>query len=170
MQVNSYKEALKWANCAGMDAAKKRMRKADRTVMSLDDYNHAVGSLIVLGGLVISNKFGAGLIVLGATFMIISLLPLAGVWLENSTTELAITNKKVIAKWGFISRKTLEQRLEKVDSIQVDQSMTGRFFDYGTIIVHGSGSSTTPIKAIANPLEFRRQVENAVAGLGHPKG
>ena len=129
-----------------------------------------IGSLIVLGGLVISNKFGAGLIVLGATFMIISLLPLVGVWLENSTTELAITNKKVIAKWGFISRKTLEQRLEKVDSIQVDQSMTGRFFDYGTIIVHGSGSSTTPIKAIANPLEFRRQVENAVAGLGHPKG
>ena len=42
MQVNSYQEALKWANCAGMDAAKKRMRTAGRTAMSLEDYNHAV--------------------------------------------------------------------------------------------------------------------------------
>ena len=42
VQVKTYKEALKWANCAGLDAAKKRMRNAGRTVMSLDDYNHAV--------------------------------------------------------------------------------------------------------------------------------
>ena len=42
MRVNSYKEALVLARCAGEDAAKKRMRKADRKVMSLDDYNYAV--------------------------------------------------------------------------------------------------------------------------------
>ena len=42
MRVKNYSEALLLARCAGEDSAKKRMRKAGRTVMSLDDYNHAV--------------------------------------------------------------------------------------------------------------------------------
>lgn len=42
MRVKSYTEAVRLANAAGIDASKKRMRKAGRKVMSLDDYNHGV--------------------------------------------------------------------------------------------------------------------------------
>ena len=42
MRVNSYTEAVRLANAAGIDASKKRMRKAGRRVMSLEDYNHGV--------------------------------------------------------------------------------------------------------------------------------
>ncbi len=42
MRVKNYSEALRFARCAGEDAANRRMRKAGRKVMSLDDYNHAV--------------------------------------------------------------------------------------------------------------------------------
>jgi uncharacterized membrane protein YdbT with pleckstrin-like domain len=90
------------------------------------------------------------------------LLPL--VWLSTRTTELGVTNKKVIAKWGIISRRTIEQRLEKVDSIQVHQGIIGRFLNYGTISVHGSGITTTPIPRISDPLQFRRAVESAIEG------
>src|ERR671912_512296 len=56
-------------------------------------------------------------------------------WLNQRTTELAVTNRKVIGKWGIVSRRTFEQRLEKVDSIQVNQGILGRLFGYGTILI-----------------------------------
>jgi hypothetical protein len=42
VRVKSYTEAVRLANAAGIDAAKKRMRKAGRTVMSAADRDHAV--------------------------------------------------------------------------------------------------------------------------------
>lgn len=42
MRVKSYNEALRFARAAGEDAAKRRMRKAGRKVMSTGDYDHAV--------------------------------------------------------------------------------------------------------------------------------
>lgn len=42
MRVKSYKDALPLARDAGLDAAKRRMRKAGRKVMSEADYDHAV--------------------------------------------------------------------------------------------------------------------------------
>ncbi len=83
-------------------------------------------------------------------------------WLNKRTTELAVTNRKVIGKWGIVSRKTFEQRLEKVDSIQVNQGILGRLLGYGTVLIHGSGLSMTPIPKIADPLAFRRRVEEAI--------
>ena len=53
------------------------------------------------------------------------------------TTEIAITNKRIIAKFGFISRRTIEINLQKIESIQVDQNVLGRLLDYGTIVIAG---------------------------------
>ena len=132
-----------------------------------------LGSLVILALSLLSflsaatskGENSAGFGAVGVTCVLVGLVVLFDSWIRNKTTELAVTNRKVIAKWGFVARKTIEQRLEKVDSVQVDQGIFGRILDYGTIIVHGSGSSTTPIRTIANPIEFRRQVENAVTQL-----
>jgi hypothetical protein len=43
----------------------------------------------------------------------------------------------------------------KVESVDVDQSILGRLFDYGTIIVRGTGGSLEPIRHVAAPLTFR---------------
>lgn len=80
-------------------------------------------------------------------------------WIERKTTDLVTTDKRVIAKSGWISRSVVEQRLAKVDAIKVHQSMIGRMFDYGTIYISGSGSSGAPIRNIARPLEFKQAVE-----------
>jgi uncharacterized membrane protein YdbT with pleckstrin-like domain len=55
------------------------------------------------------------------------------------TTELALTNKRVIAKTGFIRRDTVELRLEKVEGLNINQGIIGRIFNYGTVIVSGTG-------------------------------
>jgi uncharacterized membrane protein YdbT with pleckstrin-like domain len=86
-------------------------------------------------------------------------------WLSKRGTELAVTNKKVIGKWGIVSRSTIEQRLEKVDSIQVHQGILGRMLNYGTVTVHGSGMTSTPIPMISDPIQFRKQVEIAIDAL-----
>lgn len=72
------------------------------------------------------------------------------------TTEMAITNKRVIAKTGLFSRKTIELNLLKIESIQVDQSVLGRIFNYGSIVVAGAGNPQAPVRGISSPMAFRK--------------
>lgn len=74
------------------------------------------------------------------------------------TTELALTNKRVIAKTGWIARSTIELRLDKVEGLVVNQGIIGRFLNYGTVFVTGTGGIKTPIPYISSPIEFRRVV------------
>ena len=92
------------------------------------------------------------------------LLPLFGLglvsWLiafiRYKATELAITNKRVIAKRGFIRRQTVELNINKVESIQVSQTVWGRIFNYGSLVISGAGAPQAPILSISKPLQFRR--------------
>jgi uncharacterized membrane protein YdbT with pleckstrin-like domain len=105
----------------------------------------------------------AGWILLGiaTAVIVVGLAILAWVWIKVKTTEIAITNKRVIAKFGFISRSTVEINLAKVESIQVDQSLAGRMFNYGTVIISGAGNPVAPITDVADPLEFRKKFMEA---------
>jgi DNA-directed RNA polymerase subunit M/transcription elongation factor TFIIS len=75
------------------------------------------------------------------------------------TTELAVTNQRVIAKVGLISRRTLEMNVAKVENIQVDQGILGLLLGYGKITVVGTGGTREPFWYIADPLSFRRAVQ-----------
>ncbi len=72
------------------------------------------------------------------------------------TTELGITNKRIIAKTGLIMRNSVELNLDRVESIRVEQGILGRIFNYGTVILAGAGNPHAPMKRISNPLEFRK--------------
>lgn len=76
------------------------------------------------------------------------------------TSEFAVTNKKVIAKRGFISRSTQELLLDRVEGITVQQGVLGRLLDYGTIIVTGTGTARAFFSNIANPLLFQQQLQD----------
>jgi uncharacterized membrane protein YdbT with pleckstrin-like domain len=83
-------------------------------------------------------------------------------WVIYKTTELAVTNKRVIAKAGLIQRNTTEMFLEKVESIRVDQGILGRIFDFGSITMSGTGGDKSPVKNVSQPLEFRKAFMTAV--------
>ncbi len=74
------------------------------------------------------------------------------------TTEIVLTNKRVIAKFGFISRDTIEMRLNKIEVINVKQSLLDRILNIGTIVIIGSGGSEQCIPYIADPITFRNNV------------
>jgi uncharacterized membrane protein YdbT with pleckstrin-like domain len=106
------------------------------------------------------------LILLGVILLpvVIGLFLLLAAYIRYKTTELAITNKRVIAKFGFISRRTIEININKVESIQVEQGIAGRIFDYGSLIIAGAGESQAPIPGISDPMAFRKAFIEAQDG------
>jgi uncharacterized membrane protein YdbT with pleckstrin-like domain len=84
-------------------------------------------------------------------------------FLRYISSEFAVTNKRVIIKVGLIYRDTLELVLPKLETIGVDQTVPGRLFNYGTIIITGTGGTKEPFRDIAKPLEFRKHVQSQLA-------
>ncbi|WP_052502761.1 PH domain-containing protein [Halarcobacter anaerophilus] len=76
------------------------------------------------------------------------------------TTELVITSKRVIAKFGLIRRNTIELNHSQVESLMVDQGIIDRIVNAGTILIQGTGGSRTPIPSIIKPLDFRKEYFN----------
>jgi membrane protein YdbS with pleckstrin-like domain len=97
-----------------------------------------------------------------AVALALALVPLIYAQIRYSSSEFAVTNKRVIIKVGFIQRRTLETLLSKVEGIEVHQSVLGRMIDSGTIVVTGTGGTREQFSNIAAPLEFRRQVQAQV--------
>lgn len=100
----------------------------------------------ILFGIVLLPVYGLGLLI----FLYI--------FITYKTTELAITNKRIVAKFGFISRDTIEIKLDKVESVQVNQGIFGRIFGFGSIIVSGAGNPQAPVPRISDPIKFRSKV------------
>jgi len=94
--------------------------------------------------------------------LLLSGLPLILIWLcayMNFTgTELAITDKRVICKFGFIWRKACEINLDKVEGVTLKQSFLGRIFDCASISIYGTGSSSAPVPYIEDFREFKQQL------------
>ena len=79
-------------------------------------------------------------------------------WFHRMTTETDVTNMRVIHKTGFIKRRTFEIALNKVESVDVNQSILGRIFNYGDVTVNGVGEGRETISTIASPLAFRNSI------------
>jgi uncharacterized membrane protein YdbT with pleckstrin-like domain len=98
-------------------------------------------------------------IAVGLILLALSLFMLFLAWFERWTTEIAITDRRIILKRGFIRRDTAEMHMEKVESVDVNQSLIGRMLDYGDVTVRGTGAGLETLRQIDAPLEFRNHVK-----------
>ena len=98
------------------------------------------------------------MILLGVLLLIavVGLFILLAAWIRYRTTEFAVTDRRIIAKTGLVSRRTVEMFLDKVESLNVDQSVAGRLFDYGTVTVRGTGATSEAFQNISAPLALRK--------------
>lgn len=78
------------------------------------------------------------------------------------STELAVTNKRIVAKTGMVMRNSIELNISKVESVQVRQSIFGRIFNYGSLVISGAGNPQAPIPCIKAPMEFRKLAVQAL--------
>src|SRR5262249_24778221 len=160
-------------------AQKPRQRKSDRRDMAYVNDNLISGErvtyrgrlhwLVLVWPIIVAVGFaGLGLFIvltaneteanirlflqLGAVVMIIGgVIPLLSALIRRSSAEYAVTNKRIILKEGPVRRRTAEMFSAKIESVGVDQTLGGRLFDYGSIILRGTGGSSEPFHLVARP-------------------
>ena len=103
-------------------------------------------------------QLGAGLLVLAALLGLFGLVLLGRAWIHQWSTEIVVTNRRVIYKTGIISRYTTETNMDKIESVDVDQSLLGRILGFGTISGRGTGEGIENLKRIAAPLRLRNAI------------
>lgn len=115
---------------------------------------------------VLGDKYGAmmetpiryialGLIALGALQLIVT-------FVRQISTELVITDQRVIAKHGFIATTSYELMMTKVEGATIEQSVMGRILGYGTLMVKGTGGGISPIDHVADPYKFHSFLMSAL--------
>jgi uncharacterized membrane protein YdbT with pleckstrin-like domain len=95
---------------------------------------------------------------------IFALYKTATAWFHRWTTETDVTNMRVVHKTGFIKRQTFEMSLDKVESVDVNQSILGRILNYGDVSIFGVGEGNKTIETIASPLAFRNSITTRPVG------
>lgn len=126
-------------------------------------YFRAVLHLVVALALFIAsyqftNELRTVLEVIALIFVLFAIAEWVRAAIRQITTELAVTDRRIIYKTGLLSRHTLEMNRSKVESVDVDQSLLGRLLGFGTIIVRGTGGSLEPIRLVGDPLRFRSMI------------
>lgn len=109
------------------------------------------GVVVTTGYTTISEVTAGALVLVG-----LAVILYAVVW--RLTTELVLTDRRIITKHGFIARDTVEMNLSKVESVRVNQGLLGRILDYGDVTFVGTGASPGPLRGIAGPLELRKKL------------
>jgi uncharacterized membrane protein YdbT with pleckstrin-like domain len=118
------------------------------------------GSLLLLAGIV---TFGFAsifppLLFASPIVLVLGLLSLLRAWITRITTEIAVTDRRIIYKHGFIRRRTIEMNMEKVESVDVGQSIPGRIFNYGDVLIRGVGVGFEPLHMIDDPIKLRNAI------------
>ena len=93
-----------------------------------------------------------------AIIMLVAIVLWAKALLQREITEIVITDRRVIYKTGLVERHTAEMNTDKVESVEVDQSITGRLLDYGSIHVRGTGVGLEHLHYVASPLSLRNAI------------
>jgi len=100
---------------------------------------------------------------MGGFAILIGCVALVPIMVAYMSSEFGVTNKRVIIKVGFIRRRTLELLLRHVEAISVDQSVTGRILDFGSLTLTGTGGVKELFHNVRSPLEFRRRIQGAAS-------
>ncbi len=98
------------------------------------------------------------LAIAGAFFLVVGSFMGLSAWIRRVTTEIVVTDRRILFKEGFLRRRTMEMNMSKVETVDVVQSILGRIFNYGTILIRGTGSSYEPLSLIGDPLTLRNAI------------
>jgi uncharacterized membrane protein YdbT with pleckstrin-like domain len=107
---------------------------------------------------------------IGAALAGVGLLLAIPPFIRYTSTEYAVTNKRLLSKVGFVERESDETLLSKIEAVAVDQGILARMLGFGTLTITGTGGTDEAFPRISNPLEFRRQIQSQVVALEERRG
>jgi uncharacterized membrane protein YdbT with pleckstrin-like domain len=103
----------------------------------------------------------AGVKILAFFVILMGLMKFAKMMIDRATTEIAITNKRLVYKRGLVARYVGEMNIDRIEGVNVLQGVFGRIFGYGSIMVRGMGIGEVVLPPIADPIVFRKAIEKA---------
>jgi uncharacterized membrane protein YdbT with pleckstrin-like domain len=103
--------------------------------------------------------------VAGGVFLLLGTAVLVAGVVKRRSTEIVVTTRRVLIKTGILRRRTVELLLSKIESVDVTETVGGRMLGFGKVVLRGTGGTPETFDRIANPLEFRRQVQSQVDAL-----
>lgn len=128
-------------------------------------YLPAIGLWLVVGGiclladrLAIDSRQRLIFLSAAAVVAIPAVFATLPAWFHRWTTEIDVTSFRLVYKTGFINRRTFEMSLDKIESVDLDQTFWGRIFGYGDVTVMGVGEGRQTIRTVAAPLSFRNSI------------
>ena len=96
--------------------------------------------------------------VAAAVIGLVGLLMLLAAWSRQRSTEIVVTDKRVIYKRGLFARHTVEMNISKIETVDIEQSLWARVWGYGTLMIHGTGSGFEPLPSVGSPLRIRNAI------------
>lgn len=87
-------------------------------------------------------------------------------FLRLKMTEMACTNRRVVYKTGIIAIKTEEIMLDKIESIQIEQTIFGRIFGCGNVSFSGTGTFRVDFYDVSNPWKVKTRIEELMEEVG----
>jgi uncharacterized membrane protein YdbT with pleckstrin-like domain len=84
------------------------------------------------------------------------------VWLTYQCSYLIIKKKQVILCTGIFVRQTLDLSLNKIESIDIRQSILGSILQYGSLVITGTGGTRQFVNFLNKPLTCRRYIEQVM--------
>ena len=99
------------------------------------------------------------LLLLGVFIIGIYIFARMMIWMK--TTEIAVTDRRIVIKRGWIKRSTEELSLSSVEEVNVKQGFWGRVFGFGELTIGGTGTGELHTPSIADPVEFRQSISEA---------
>jgi uncharacterized integral membrane protein len=109
-----------------------------------------------------ASSYPSKLAALGALLIVGAAITFAVGLARKNATEVAVSNKRVLIKKGYVARTSIEVLLSKIESIGINESVAGRLLGYGTVVIRGTGGTFETFDRIAHPNEFRRQVQQQI--------
>jgi uncharacterized membrane protein YdbT with pleckstrin-like domain len=89
---------------------------------------------------------------------VLGLLLLLAASVRRHATEIVVTDRRVIFKRGLLSRHTVEMNVSKIETVDVEQGLSGRIWNYGTLLIRGTGSGFEPLAGVGAPILIRNAI------------
>jgi len=118
----------------------------------------AVGFALIIAATAVAPQIKDVIDVVGGLALVFALCAFLQAWFDRSITELAVTDHRVIYKRGFLRRHTVEMNMDKVETVDVDQSVLGRLLGFGSIRVLGTGQGIENLRRVASPVRLRNAI------------
>jgi membrane protein YdbS with pleckstrin-like domain len=114
----------------------------------------------------LGTRYPIGTVAFAVVLVLAVVVPLIVIRFLVATHEFGVTDRRVIARMGWLSTRTVDLNVAKVESLVIEQGALGRLFGYGDLKVVGTGGTAETFHGVRDPIGFRKAVNSAADRSG----